>query len=176
MSTRVPVAFMTFFILFMLWDTPFANPPNMKAPWPDGMTVRCNQGNFGAFSHNNPLSFYAWDFGLAMGTPVLAAAHGSIYAAGFSQSGYGNFIMIQHGNGFYSIYGHLSEMNVAIGKQVVQGEIIAYSGCTGLTTGPHLHFSIINRRGYSLPSEFSDIGIPEEGLYYTSQNGCKERP
>ena len=171
---RWKTPFLVLFILLMVSEKATANPAGMRAPWPPGLTFRCNQGNFGAFSHDNPLAYYAWDFGLPLGTPVLAAAHGTIYLTGYSRNGYGNFIVIKHANGSRSIYGHLSEMNGAIGKLVNQGEIIGYSGNTGRATGPHLHFSIIDSRGYSLPSRFEDIGVPEEGGYYRSENCVSE--
>jgi murein DD-endopeptidase MepM/ murein hydrolase activator NlpD len=154
----------------MMGETTSATSSGMKAPWTAGLTFRCNQGNFGAFSHDNPLSYYAWDFGLPLCTPVLASAYGVIYLTGYSNNGYGNFIIIKHIYGLNSIYGHLCAMNGAIGKSVKQGEIIGYSGNTGRTTGPHLHFSMIDSRGYSLPSQFEDIGVPEEGGYYRSEN------
>ena len=150
--------------------TASAHAAGMKAPWTAGLTFRCNQGNFGTFSHDNPLSYYAWDFGLPLCTPVLASAHGTIYLTGYSNIGYGKFIIIKHAGGYNSIYGHLCAINNASGKSVEQGEIIGYSGNTGRSTGPHLHFSMIDNRGYSLPSQFEDIGVPEEGGYYRSEN------
>lgn len=151
----------------------FVDPLCLLAPWPAGLTIRCNQGNFGAFSHNNPLAYFAWDFGLPLGTPVVAAAKGGVFNLGYSQLGYGNFIVIRHGRGIYSIYGHLDEPVGNVGESIRQGMLIGYSGSTGITTGPHLHFSLINAQGVSLPSWFADIGIPVEGGYYQSRNHIK---
>ncbi len=80
------------------------------------------------------------DFGAAVGSPVRAAADGKVEIAGLV-SGFGNHVRIQH-KGFETSYSHLSEIPAAIkpGAEVTQGEIIALSGNTGLSTGPHLHF------------------------------------
>jgi len=56
--------------------------------------------------------------------------------------GYGNYIVINHGNGTQTLYGHLSSLAVTVGKTVTRGEIIGYMGSTGRSTGAHLHFEI----------------------------------
>lgn len=71
--------------------------------------------------------------------PVYAAAAGKVILAEY-YSGYGNCIMIDHGGGIVTVYGHLSKFNVSAGKKVSQGQQIAVSGNTGDSTGPHLHF------------------------------------
>ncbi|MHB1630129.1 MAG: M23 family metallopeptidase [Bacilli bacterium] len=172
MSTSTPwmIAFLILFALIMLSRAGYANPPGMRAPWPGGITFQVNQGNFGYISHNDPHTFYAWDFDLPMGTPVVAAANGTIAVTGYRNDGYGNRIHIRHVNRTYSLYAHLESFLVAPGENVLQGQIIGYSGNTGYTGGPHLHFSIIDKANYSLPSIFSDIGAPVEGQCCTSQN------
>ena len=80
------------------------------------------------------------DFGAPVGSPVRAAADGVVKIAS-EVSGFGNHVRVQH-KGFETSYSHLSEIPAAIkpGAEVTQGEIIALSGNTGLSTGPHLHF------------------------------------
>ncbi len=73
--------------------------------------------------------------------PVYSAADGRVVSAGW-MSGYGNYIEIDHGNGYYTAYGHLSSFNVSAGDTVSRGEQIAVSGNTGVSTGPHLHFEV----------------------------------
>ncbi len=81
------------------------------------------------------------DMGSPSGTPIKAAAGGVvIYAARYG--GYGNCVMIDHGDGVVSLYGHCSSLAVSNGQKVNQGETIAYVGSTGLSTGPHLHFEV----------------------------------
>jgi murein DD-endopeptidase MepM/ murein hydrolase activator NlpD len=81
------------------------------------------------------------DFAVPSGTPVMAAGAGTIQFMGWGR-GYGNFIKIDHGNGYATGYGHLKRFAPGMrrGARVRQGQIIAYSGMTGMATGPHLHY------------------------------------
>jgi murein DD-endopeptidase MepM/ murein hydrolase activator NlpD len=81
------------------------------------------------------------DIGVPTGTPIHAAAAGTIIYAG-EMSGYGNLVVIDHGGGISTAYGHQSAIAVHLGEQVAQGDVIGYSGCTGFCTGPHLHFEV----------------------------------
>lgn len=79
------------------------------------------------------------DIGVPLNTSVHCAAPGNVKVAKW-YNGYGNYIEIDHGNGVTSFYGHLSSFNVKVGDKVIQGQIIAKSGNTGIGTGTHLHF------------------------------------
>jgi murein DD-endopeptidase MepM/ murein hydrolase activator NlpD len=81
------------------------------------------------------------DFGASYGTPIHAAADGVVVSAG-PLGGYGNATVIDHGNGLATLYGHQSSISVAPGQRVSRGQVIGYVGCTGLCTGPHLHFEV----------------------------------
>lgn len=81
------------------------------------------------------------DIGVPTGTPIHAAAPGKVIWCGW-MSGYGNLVMIDHGSGLASIYGHQSRIAASCGEQVAAGQLIGYVGCTGFCTGPHLHFEI----------------------------------
>ena len=76
------------------------------------------------------------------GAPVYAADSGVVVYAGVIGGGYGNMIMIDHGNGFHTLYAHLNAIYVACGQSVVKGQGIGQVGSTGNSTGPHLHFEI----------------------------------
>jgi murein DD-endopeptidase MepM/ murein hydrolase activator NlpD len=84
------------------------------------------------------------DFAVPVGTPVMAAGTGTVKLAGVV-SGYGNYMRLDLGNGYGVAYGHLSRFapGVHVGSKVHQGQIVAYSGNTGLTTGPHLHYETL---------------------------------
>ena len=83
------------------------------------------------------------DFGVPIGTPVMAAGSGLVQQEG-RLGGYGNFIMVNHQNGYSTAYGHLSRFasGIHVGSRVRQGQVIAYSGNSGMSTGPHLHYEI----------------------------------
>jgi murein DD-endopeptidase MepM/ murein hydrolase activator NlpD len=81
------------------------------------------------------------DFGAPYGTPIHAAGDGVVVSAG-PLGGYGNATVIDHGNGLATLYAHQSSMIVSAGQHVSRGQIIGYVGCTGLCTGPHLHFEV----------------------------------
>lgn len=81
------------------------------------------------------------DFAAATGTPILAAAAGKVVFAS-RNGGYGNYVIIDHGNGMRTAYAHLSRFGIAAGKSVSQGQVIGYVGTTGLSTGPHLHYEL----------------------------------
>jgi murein DD-endopeptidase MepM/ murein hydrolase activator NlpD len=81
------------------------------------------------------------DIGVPTGTPVHAAAAGTVVWCGW-MSGYGNLVMIDHGGGYATAYGHNERIAVSCGQEVSQGEVVSYSGCTGFCTGPHVHFEV----------------------------------
>jgi murein DD-endopeptidase MepM/ murein hydrolase activator NlpD len=86
------------------------------------------------------------DLGAPRGTPIVASAEGDVIVAkeGGWNGGYGNYVVIQHGNGSQTLYSHASSVIVYAGEHVVRGQVIAYVGATGKATGPHLHFEIRN--------------------------------
>ena len=79
------------------------------------------------------------DFAAPIGTPVYAASNGTVIAAG-PASGFGQWVKIRHPGNITTVYGHLSREAVTVGQAVQPGQLIAYSGNKGLSTGPHLHF------------------------------------
>ena len=81
------------------------------------------------------------DIGVGYGTPIHAAAAGVVVWAGWL-GGYGNLVVIDHGGGLSTAYGHQSQIAVSYGRHVGQGEVIGYVGCTGHCFGPHLHFEV----------------------------------
>ena len=76
------------------------------------------------------------------GQPIIASDGGMVTFSGYDDSGYGNYVIIDHGNGYETLYGHACELAVSAGQYVNQGDVIAYVGSTGFSTGPHLHFEV----------------------------------
>jgi murein DD-endopeptidase MepM/ murein hydrolase activator NlpD len=93
--------------------------------------------------HFDPsINHYGIDEAGHLGSPIYATDSGVVVYAGWSNVGYGNMIVIDHGNGWQSLYAHLSEIDVGCGQSVDQGDTIGLMGSTGNSTGPHLHFEL----------------------------------
>ena len=90
------------------------------------------------------------DFAAPSGTAILAAYSGNVVAASYNSS-MGNYVMIDHGDGLYTIYMHASKLYVSTGQSVSKGATIAAVGSTGRSTGPHLHFSVRSNGSYVSP-------------------------
>lgn len=82
------------------------------------------------------------DFAAPQGTPIYATADGSIKVAGMSDGGYGNHVVVNHGYGYETLYGHMVRIKARGGQKVKRGEIIGYVGSTGKSTGPHCHYEV----------------------------------
>lgn len=93
------------------------------------------------------------DIASNQGTTVYASDGGSVTLAGWN-GGYGNCIMIDHGNGYVTLYGHLSSISVSQGQSVSQGDVIGAVGSTGNSTGPHLHFEVLKDGSRIDPEQF----------------------
>ncbi len=143
-----------------------------RCPVQGGATI--GQGNFGGYSHQ--LTF-AWDYTIPIGTPVVAARSGVVIASRTdSNIGGGdprfekdaNEVRVKHSDGTIAVYGHLGKdaSLVREGEFVLQGEIIATSGNSGFSTGPHLHYEVV-KDDRTVSTSFADFtrtrGIPQEG-------------
>ncbi len=82
------------------------------------------------------------DISAPLGAAVMAAADGIVVAVGHTTSGYGNYVIIAHGGGIATLYGHLLATKVRYGDKVVRGQVIGLEGSTGFSTGPHVHFEL----------------------------------
>lgn len=100
----------------------------------------------------------AWHNGIDIagpaGTPIWASRGGLVIFAGWNSGGYGNLVIIDHGDGTSSWYAHASSLNVRVGDYVSQYDVVCYMGTTGTSTGNHLHFTIMNGRQDVDPSNY----------------------
>ncbi|TKA09400.1 M23 family metallopeptidase [Actinacidiphila oryziradicis] len=87
------------------------------------------------------------DFAASSGTPVGSVGRGTVVQGGYDGS-YGNDVIIRMPDGMYTLYGHLSSINVSVGQSVIPGQRIGLSGATGNVTGPHLHFEVRTTQSY----------------------------
>lgn len=110
------------------------------------------------------------DIPAAMGDPIYATKSGTVTTARYDSS-FGNYITIDHGNGYTSQYCHSSQLLVTVGDSVVQGQTIAYVGSTGSSTGPHLDFRMITAQGYQNPLNFVS---PEVNITNMPRNSVEE--
>lgn len=82
------------------------------------------------------------DIPAPQGTPIIASNSGVVTTARYASTGYGNRVIVDHGGGYKTLYAHCNSLNVKVGDYVNQGDVIAYVGTTGMSTGNHLHFEI----------------------------------
>jgi murein DD-endopeptidase MepM/ murein hydrolase activator NlpD len=115
------------------------------------------------------------DIACPEGTDVVAARDGSVMAAGYSSS-YGNYVKLTYDDGYVALYAHLSKITTRAGEGVRQGQTVAYSGNTGRSTGPHLHYGLFRNGQYVNPIDY--IRLPMDGdLYKTAaQTTAAPRP
>lgn len=158
-------------------------------PFARGSSIYVSQGYHGGITHKG-LSAYAIDFPVPIGTPIHAAREGIVVGAeGSGNIGgmspefrrYANYVIIEHSDGTMGNYYHLKRGGTAvrIGQKVARGELIGYSGNTGYSSGPHLHFSVSKvdpvsmRRPMNLPVRIQAlegiVTLPRKGDRYTVQ-------
>lgn len=85
---------------------------------------------------------YGLDFAAPQGTPIYATADGTVTTAGSTGNGYGNHVIINHGYGYETLFGHMVRVKVTNGQSVKRGEVIGWVGSTGKSTGPHCHYEV----------------------------------
>ena len=133
-------------------DMGSGNSGSTKLRWPLNVSGRLSSGFGPRKSPTAGASSYhkGQDIAVPVGTPIVAAGSGTVVTATYSSSA-GNYVMISHGNKLYTVYMHCSRLAVSAGDTVTSGQIIAYAGSTGISTGSHLHFSVIKNGTYVDP-------------------------
>ena len=92
--------------------------------------------------YGTPKMHKGLDFTARQGTPIYATGNGTVKTAGNSSNGFGNHVVINHGYGYESLYGHMYRVKVRVGQQVKRGQVIGWVGSTGKSTGPHCHYEV----------------------------------
>lgn len=92
--------------------------------------------------YGTPKAHKGLDFAAPQGTPIYATGDGVVKLAGYSESGYGNHVIINHGYGYETLYGHMVKVKARQGQKVTRGEVIGWVGSTGKSTGPHCHYEV----------------------------------
>jgi murein DD-endopeptidase MepM/ murein hydrolase activator NlpD len=152
-------------------------------PFEKGTKHRVVQGYGGLFSHKN---IAAIDFEMPEGTPIYAAREGAIYTyknnsdEGGPFSKYknkANFIIVKHNDGSFGCYWHLKKDGVVAKKGIVaKGQLIGYSGATGFTLRPHLHFSVKRKLNYEKESFVQTKFITKDGISILQNRNSYYRP
>jgi murein DD-endopeptidase MepM/ murein hydrolase activator NlpD len=109
-----------------------------------------------------PRWHYGQDFCVPYGTNVYATGDGKVIESGYNPGGFGNYVVIDHGTGLQTVYGHLSQINVPQGINVKRGDIIGLSGNSGTSTGPHLHYQIEKYGQHVNPINFFNNDMNEK--------------
>lgn len=122
-------------------------------PCPSSKRITSNFGNRKSPTKGGSTYHQGIDIGAPVGSTVISAAAGEIVISKYSYSA-GNYIMIDHGSGIFTVYMHLSVRSVDVGREVSQGQKIGEVGSTGYSTGPHLHFGIRKNGNYVNPLTF----------------------
>lgn len=112
-----------------------------KSPVDGGVLTSSPGLRLDPFGSGRMVMHNGWDIAVPNGTPVYPTQEGTVYFAG-QYKGYGNLVAIEHGKGYISLYGHNSELLVKPGTYVTPKTIIARSGNTGRSTGPHIHYEV----------------------------------
>ena len=94
------------------------------------------------------------DIGAKRGSEIYAANSGTVIVAGWSQKGYGNYVVIDHGGGKSTLYAHMDKIKTSKGAKVSKGDVIGLVGSTGYSTGPHLHFEILINGDHTNPMNY----------------------
>ena len=92
--------------------------------------------------YGTPKMHKGLDFTASQGTPVYATGDGKVKLAGFTGDGYGIHVIINHGYGYETLYGHMTKVKVRPGQKVKRGQVIGWVGSTGKSTGPHCHYEV----------------------------------
>jgi murein DD-endopeptidase MepM/ murein hydrolase activator NlpD len=113
--------------------------------------------------YKTPKMHTGLDFAAAIGTPIYATANGRVATTAFDEGSYGNHVIISHGYGYQTLYGHMVRIKVKPGEVVKRGQVIGWVGSTGKSTGPHCHYEVIRNSAKTDPVHyfFNDLSATD---------------
>lgn len=124
------------------YEAALSEHPLTPSLWPVAGTLESGYGGRRNPFGGSSVEFHTGqDIEVPMGTPISAAADGTVTYAGW-MNGYGNLVIVDHGGGLSTRYGHMSHIEANVGEQVERGQLIGLVGSTGRSTGPHLHYEV----------------------------------
>lgn len=144
---------------------------DVQLPFYDGDEYECMQNSHDTPTHNSLYTMYDLDFGMPTGSLVVAAYDGIMHIG--SDTGFGKYARVDHDNGYWSIYGHLSGYIAKDGDYVSAGQPIAYSGNTGNSTGAHLHFGVHSGDNIGISRSMNVYGFDQtanQSDFFTTSN------
>ena len=112
-----------------------------------------------------PQWHHGQDFNAPYGTEVYATGNGKVIESGWNNGGFGNYVVIDHGYGYQSTYGHLSSINVSRGTDVKRGDLVGLTGSSGTSSGPHLHYQIDLYGRHQNPLHFFNDDLTEDEYF-----------
>ena len=130
-----------------------ASAAGMIWPMPSSSRITSGFGYRSEVMYGSGTFHNGIDIAVNAGTPIIAAKAGRVIGAGYHYS-MGNHVIIDHGGGVYTVYMHASRLLVSVGQEVSRGQTIALVGSTGMSTGPHLHFSVKINGAYVNPLKY----------------------
>lgn len=140
-------------VILMTFNMYAQNPPSIH---PLGKEVKVTS-HFGMRTHpilKKKMLHKGIDFKAAMGTPIYATADGKVKSVVESDKGHGNHVVLQHDDEYKTVYANLSKFAVSAGMTVKKGQLIAYSGNSGASTAPHLHYEVLQNDEHVDPRSF----------------------
>lgn len=139
---------------------PLICPVSVKIKRGDGLKFREVHPVLGT-----PQWHHGQDFSAPYGTEVFATGNGRVIHAGWNNGGFGNYVVIDHGYGYQTTYGHLSSIKVSEGVEVKRGDLIGLTGSSGISSGPHLHYQIDFYGRHQNPLHFFNDDLTEDEYF-----------
>ncbi len=164
-------------LMLVILSLPIAVEASRKSPVDGGYLTSGVGWRLDPFGSGRQVYHKGYDISVPVGSPVYPVEEGTVFFAG-PYGAYGNLVAIDHGNGYVTYYGHNSVLRAQVGERVHTGTVIALSGNTGRSTGPHVHYELRKIPGYQEPEHIVKmrrrLAQPAEGSDKAGRGGVDE--